>query len=301
MKFASITVTYFPDAPILSRQLDAIPPGWLRVIVDNGTPASLWKSVESSLSGRGDVVVLKLPVNRGLAAAQNEGIRWLSARQIETHILLLDQDSEPCDGAVHLLLQALESLTADGVPVAAVGPLLVDAVAGAHHGFHVINGWRWSRVNPIPGKLIRCASLNGSGTLMSLATAIEHGGMDEKLFIDLIDADWSFRLGDQGLELYGVSDSVFRHRMGERTTRIWLFGWRTWPSRSPRRHRFLFRNGMILLKKSHVPVVWKLWAIPKFILTAGVFAVTGPQRLAQLRAMTRGVFDGLLGRTGDIS
>ena len=301
MKCASITVTYFPDASVLRRQLDAIPAGWLRVIVDNGTPASLWEPVESSFSARDDVVVLRLPDNRGLAAAQNEGMRWLNARHAETHILLLDQDSEPCEGAVDLLLQALEALTADGAPVAAVGPLLVDPVAGAHHGFHVIHGCRWSRVDPIPGKLIRCASLNGSGTLMSLATALKHGGMDEGLFIDLVDADWSFRLRDRGLQLYGVSDSVFGHRMGERTTRIWLFGWRTWPVRSPRRHRFLFRNGMILLKKRHVPMVWKLWAIPKFILTAAVFAVTGPQRLAQLRAMSRGVFDGLLGRTGDIS
>ena len=182
----------------------------------------------------------------------------------------------------------------------AVGPHLLDAVIRASHGFHVIKGWRWSRVNPVPGELVNCATLNGSGTLMSLATALESGGMDEGLFIDLIDADWSFRLKERGFELYGVSDSVFSHRMGDRTTRIWLLGWRTWPVRSPLRHRFLFRNGIILLGRRYVPLVWKVWAIPKLILTAIIFAVSGPDRSAQLKAMLSGLIDGVMGRGGDI-
>ena len=105
MKCASITVTYLPDMGILERQLDAMPDGWLRVIVDNGTPESLWGPVAKFLSERRDVAVLKLPNNRGLAAAQNEGMRWLSARRSETHILLLDQDSEPREGAVEILFR----------------------------------------------------------------------------------------------------------------------------------------------------------------------------------------------------
>lgn len=300
MKCASITVTYFPDPEILARQLDAIPTGWMRLIVDNGTPDSSWDLVEASLSRRPDVAVLKLKNNRGLAAAQNEGMQWLHAQDAATHILLLDQDSEPFYGAIEILWEAFKDLAEKRVPLGAVGPRLTDAAIGAHHGFHVIKGWRWSRVNPTSGEPVACAALNGSGTLMSLETALAAGGMDEGLFIDLIDAEWSFRLKARALELYGVPESQFAHRMGDRTTRIWLLGWRTWPVRSPRRHRFLFRNGIVLLGRPYVPLVWKIWAIPKFILTACVFAVAGPQRIAQLRAMVRGGADGLRGQVGDI-
>jgi len=300
MKCASVTVTFGPDQGVLSSQIAALPRDWNKVIVDNGTPDEQWAPIAEILGVRDDVVVLRLGVNKGLGAAQNEGMRWLAAHSGASHVLLLDQDSEPMCGSAGELAGAYRSLEAQGRPVGAVGPLLVDSVNGHRHKFHLIDGWRWRRIDRAGGEPFRCSGINGSGTFMSIATALSLGGMDEALFIDLLDAEWSFRLTASGLELYGVPDSVFMHRMGERTTRFWLFGWHVWPVRTPYRHRYLFRNAVLLLGRGYVPLVWRTWAVVKLVLSAAVFGTFGPERLQQLRAMGRGVADGLLNRSGAI-
>jgi rhamnosyltransferase len=76
--------------------------------------------------------------------------------------------------------------------------------------------------------------------------------------------------------------------MGEASRRIWLFGWRVWPSRSPQRHYYLFRNAVALMRRQYVPVVWKTWAVAKLVLTAVVHGLHGDRRREQLQQMWRG-------------
>lgn len=298
MRCASITVTFNPDPTLIMSQLRALPDDWLRLVVDNGSSDEDWKIIELAVACLPEVEVLRLGTNQGLAAAQNRGMEYLAARGDCTHVLLLDQDSEPLQGSASALADAYSDLVESGHPVGAVGPTLRDPVSGVQHGFHQIVGWRWARVNPIHGGPIPCECLNGSGTFMALNLALSLGGMDEGLFIDHVDTDWSFRLLASGHRLFGVPQASFLHRMGDRTTRLWLFGWRVWPVRSPQRHRYLFRNAVLLLQRSHVPPIWKVWAIVKLGLTMAVFALAGPQRLAQVGNMMAGAWDGLLGRSG---
>jgi len=96
-----------------------------------------------------------------------------------------------------------------------------------------------------------------------------------------------------GYALYGMPQVGFIHRMGEASVRFWLFGWRVWPSRSPRRHYFLFRNAVILMRRDYVPAVWKAWAVAKLLVTFAVHALTDPRRKEQCRAMLRGLREGL--------
>ncbi len=298
MRCASITVTFHPDPALVLSQLRALPDDWLRLVVDNGTSDDEWTFIELAVANFPGVEVLRLGANLGLATAQNCGMEYLAARGNCTHVLLLDQDSEPLPGSANALADAHTVLVESGYPVGAVGPLLRDPVSGVQHGFHRVVGWRWARVIPVDGAPVSCECLNGSGTFMALDLALSLGGMDEGLFIDHVDTDWSFRLLASGHRLYGVPEASFLHRMGDRTTRLWMFGWRVWPVRSPHRHRYLFRNAVLLLRRSHVPCIWKAWAIVKLGLTAVVFALAGPQRLAQLSNMVAGVRDGVLGRSG---
>lgn len=300
MKCASVTVTYGPDREILAAQLDSLPSDWIRVIIDNGSSGDSWQATTNDLKNRDDVVLINMHRNVGLGAAQNAGIKWLSENTDCTHVLLLDQDSEPRTGAALRLLEAYQSLQAQGSNIGAVGPTLIDPISGVSHGFHIIDGWRWRRRAGKSGEYIRCAGINGSGTFMAISVATDLGGMDETLFIDLVDAEWSFRLANNGYALRGVPDAIFEHRMGEITKRIWLLGWNAWPVRTPMRHRYLFRNYFILLRRDYVPAVWKFWAVAKLILTFLVFSVTGPHRASQMKQMLKGTADGLQGRTGPL-
>lgn len=128
---------------------------------------------------------------------------------------------------------------------------------------------------------------------MSVKLSTELGGFDETLFIDHVDTEWSFRVKHAGYELIGIPSIRFMHRMGERSLRFWLLGWRLWPYRSPLRHFYLFRNATRLLKRGYVPLTWKVWAIVKLTATALVHLVVDRERGPQLRAMMRGVGCGL--------
>lgn len=291
-RLLSITVTYHPDAGMLRRQLDAMPDGTTCMLVDNGTPDDAWIDVSEALRGVRNLEVLRMGRNAGLAAAVNAGIAHARSLGRWSHVLLLDQDSEPAPRAVAALCDAHDALAAVHSGCVAVGPVLRDPVTGMGHAFHRIEGWRYRRVDGTGRMPVACDALNGSGTLAGFDAFAGTGGLDEPMFIDHLDTEWSFRARAAGWRFFGIPDAVFIHRMGDDSRRVWLFGWRLWPLRSPWRHRLLFRNGVWLLGREYVPLVWKAWAIPKLLVTAAVFGMSGPQRWMQLSAMARGCLDG---------
>ena len=288
-----VTVTYHPDPAVLYTQLRALPPESQKVLVDNGSPEPLLAELESLLADVANWEILRLGKNLGLAEATNIGARHIGAARKARLLLILDQDSEPCPNSITQLVKAFDSLLAAGLPVGAVGPALLDPITRRHHGFHVINGLRWWRIDPPGGPPVRCDGLNGSGTLVDLALFEQLGGLEVALFIDHVDTEWSFRMAANGRQMYGVPAAQFIHRMGDSSRRLWLGKWTVWPIRSPLRHRYLFRNAMILLRRPYVPWVWKMWVAPKLCLTTFVFALTGPKRFDQITAMCSGVLDGV--------
>lgn len=290
---ATVTVTYHPDAGLLSSQLSALPADARKVVVDNGTPEHEWIMTAHRLESVAGVEVLRLGRNLGLAAALNKGIAHLEKTGEEPFVLLLDQDSEPDHGAAETMTEAFRALEAGGRRVGAIGPALLDPSTGLQHGFHVQTALRWKRIYPAEGAApVRCTSLNGSGTLMRIETWRKLGGLDESLFIDHVDTEWSFRLLAAGYGLWGIPSAKFVHRMGDASIRFWAFGWRLWPSRSPQRHYYLFRNAVSLIRRGYVPRVWKTWAVIKLGLTFGVQSLYDPARFRQWACMWRGIKDG---------
>jgi len=293
---ACIIVTYDPDLHILKRLLEALPEDSPVVLVDNASAGGIPGELGRLVATRRRIRLLVNDRNLGLAAAINRGVREARHTWPETRFaLFLDQDSEPEPGSLEALMNGFAHLEGANPPVGCIGPSLVDAATGLHHGFHQHTRWRWKRTYPGQGSTrpVPCANLNGSGTLVSIALFLELDGLEETLFIDHVDTEWAFRVQAAGYGLYGIPQARFLHRMGEDTRRIWLFGWRVWPMRSPKRHYYLFRNAVILMRRDYVPRVWKNWAIIKLLLTAGVHAFIDPRRKTQLRCMLNGLRDGM--------
>jgi rhamnosyltransferase len=292
---ATITVTYNPDLPVLARQLEQLPANVLKIIVDNASHPELTAKIRDWVSGRSDLRLLENADNRGLATALNQGGRYaLQAAPERRYLLLLDQDTEPGDAGVERLFAAFQRLSAVHPKLGCVGPRLIDVDTTLDHGFHQISGWRWVRRHPSVESLepVPVANLNGSGTLVSSAFFAELGGLDESLFIDHVDTEWSFRVLASGHLLYGIPDICFKHRMGVTGLRFWLFGWHVWPYRSPSRHYYLFRNAVRLLHMRHVPLVWKFLAPVKLTATLVLHLFFDRARWAQVGQMIRGVRDG---------
>lgn len=295
---ATITVTYNADLEILWRQQAQLAAASLRILVDNASIAASHDRLRALADAAGAELIV-LPVNIGLAAAINIGLRRIRERGLAIRaILLLDQDTEPGPNGLHVLQRAHDALQSRFGSDIALNPALIDADTGLDHGFHVIRGPRWSRIRRLDDRddPVACASLNCSGTFASTAVFDRVGGMDESFFLDMLDAEWSFRAAASGVRLLGVPAAHFTHRMGQRGLRVWLFGWRVFPYRSPWRNRLVVRNTLRLLGRRYAPAVWKLWALPKLLLTFGAHALFDRDRGAQLRAMLRGAGDALLGR-----
>jgi rhamnosyltransferase len=290
----TVTVTFNPDIDLLRTQLAALPRESLKRVVDNASRPDILQRIALLVSQTPNAQLLRNDENLGLAAAVNRGVRAVrDTAPAARFVLLLDQDSEPAPGSVEALVTGFEALQVRGERVGCVGPTLLDVATGLTHGFHQCSRWRWKRVYPAPGATepVPCANLNGSGTLVPVDLFLDLGGLEDDLFIDHVDTEWAFRVQARGYRLFGIPQAVFRHRMGEASRRIWLFGWRVWPVRSPRRHYFLYRNAVILMRRSYVPRVWKVWAVAKLAMTTCVTLMIGPQRLAQLRAMLAGLRD----------
>lgn len=293
-RLAVVTVTYQPDCALLKAQLSSLPESALKIVVDNHSGNDARAMLREICDAKSRIVLVENEANQGLPAAINRGVRLaLQLLPDCSYLLLLDQDTQPCDKGVLQLLEWYERLRHLGSNPGCVGPMLADAVTGLKHGFHRIEGWRWVRRYPGPDDPpLECHNLNCSGTLLSAEIFMRLGGMEEDLFIDHLDTEWAFRVQAAGYRLYGIPTVSFRHQMGQTSWRIWMGGWRIWPYRSPARHFFLFRNAVRLMRRDYVPVVWKFWAIPKLALTVCVHLVLDPHRWRQLRSMTRGIWAG---------
>ena len=288
----AVIVTMHPDIKILEKQIARIPGKVKIIVVDNGSQESSQKKVWALLKNRGGDQIIN-DKNLGLAMAINQGCE--KAKKLGFNVaLLLDQDSEPEKGSIEILFRIYKELLAKNKKVGCVGPRLIDITTGIEHGFHRIEGLKWKRVfltgNNCPMEI---SSLNGSGTLMSLDLHTELGGLEDSLFIDHVDTEWSFRVMNAGYRLYSVPQAVFNHRMGDESFRFWLLGWKVWPWRSPLRHRYLFRNTVRLMRRSYVPFVWKFWAVIKLIITFWVHFFVDSQRLDQVKSMLIGGYKGL--------
>ena len=293
---AIITVTYNPEPDPLRAQLEKLPAESLKIIVDNASQPEVLHNINALVALMPNTRMLRNASNLGLAAAVNLGVRAAREQAPQARwVLLLDQDSEPHAGSIQTLVKNFDALELKGERVGCIGPLLLDIGTGLSYGFHQATRWRWRRAYPSAGSTqpVACTNINGSGTLVPIDLFLHLGGLDEGLFIDHIDTEWSFRVLAAGYGLWGIPSAVFTHRMGQTSVRFWMLGWHVWPSRTPRRHYFLFRNAVNLMRRSYVPPVWKSWAIVKLVLTAMVHGLFDSERRAQWHYMWQGVRAGL--------
>lgn len=299
-RVCAVVVSYEPDAQLMARLLAALngQVEW-SLVVDNAEGRGL----EDVVSGNG-VHIIAMRGNEGVAAAQNTGIqRALSLGA--THVLLLDHDSVPKPLMVERLVTAETSLRAMGQSVAAVGASYRDIRHPNRSPFVAMGRWGFRRVPCEPqGALIRVSFLISAGSLLSKEAIAQVGLMNERLFIDYVDVEWCLRAEGRGLGCFGVPTAELEHRLGDDVLRwransepIRVFG-RTFPTRTPLRHYYLFRNGCWLVLHSGLPFRWKCLEVKRLALCFWAFAFLTNERLRQIQAMTCGTFDGIRGRLG---
>ena len=295
-RLSIVIVTFNPDLQLLSRIISVLPQESALVLVDNFSRSEFtMKLIELTKKHKRFSIILNNS-NFGLATALNQGIKESIRLWSDTlFLLLLDQDSEPRIGSIEILMSSCQGLIVKHKKFGCVGPNLIDPHTGISHGFHRIQNFCWTRkyLNINELEPLACHNLNGSGTLMPTFMYKTLGGMDESLFIDHVDTEWSFRVLAAGGFLYGIPNAVFDHRMGDSCKRYWVGRWRTFPIRSPLRHYYLFRNAVKLMHRQYIPFTWKFWATIKLIITFFLHILFDGRRFSQAMAMIKGVCESL--------
>jgi rhamnosyltransferase len=288
-------VTYHPQIELLEQVIAAVLPQVGRVaIFDNASTGAALEAYFDELRGRG-VEVLRSPRNVGLGSAINQAAR--AAREAGfAQILLMDQDSIVDAGMVATLHHQLSQLQTHG-PVAAVGPQFRDQRTGEVAPFVRIAFPMNRKLFGGPGQVIDCDFLITSGTLLPLDVLDVVGGMDEGLFIDNVDIEWSSRARHRGYKLFGVCDARMQHRIGDLVRVSSLLPYRT-VAHSPTRLYYMMRNRVLLYRRAEVPGRWAAQDLPRLVLKFVGTALFLKPRLAYLGAMLRGLRDGVRGRQG---
>ncbi|MCB1978092.1 MAG: glycosyltransferase family 2 protein [Burkholderiaceae bacterium] len=286
----AVVVTFQPDLLALLAQIKALRSQVARmVIVDNGSTADLCSWCRSA-APQVDAV-LRLEHNLGIGAAQNEGIAWARAHGA-SHVLLMDQDSEPEPGMVEELLGALQEHDGAG----AAGPLHADPRQPiVHSPFVRLDGLRFRRLACAPGVVHAVDHLIASGCLIPLAVLDQVGVMRADWFIDFVDVEWSLRARAAGWQLLGVCSARMSHGLGGPPI---VFMGRRFLAYPPWRHYFQVRNAVLLYRQSFVPRRWALASAWRLLMKIGFNCVAGRSRWQHLKATLRGLWHGATGRTG---
>ena len=319
----AVVVTCHPQADVLDELLTSVAPQVGRVlVVDNGSPPETLHRLHERRSDE-RIEWLEIGDNVGVGAAHNIGIEWASRRGF-SFVLLLDHDSIPSPDMVERLLAGYREASRRD-RVAAVGAAYLDPRTGKFGPF-IRFGTFWNRHVPSrtdcqsvvgvptlvgqfcvhghsphsgPTKVgtptVRTDFLITSGTLIPLSVLDAVGGMDDGLFVDYVDTEWSLRAASLGYRLYGVPDAVMRHTIGDRVRR--RFGIRI-HAYSPQRLYYNIRNRFLLSRKPHAPpgaIVRDVLQAVRLFLIYGL--LIGP-RWDNLRMLCRGLRDARASRVG---
>jgi rhamnosyltransferase len=292
-RVCAVIVTFEPDLARLRVLLEALQGQVAHALVVDNASGGVSGGFESPPAG---VEFVRLLENRGVAAAQNVGIRRALERGSD-FVLLLDQDSVPAPDMVSELVGAADAMHRAGHRVAAVGPALQGSGVTADFVRFGWFGYRRLAVSTAR-PWVACDMLIASGCLATRAALETVGDMDESLFIDKVDTEWCLRARACGFMLAGVSSAVLQHRLGEYTLRVWWMRWRQVPAHRPFRYYYIVRNSVLVWRRPYAGWRWRTADIKQCLHIVLFFGFLSEARSQNLPPMLRGLRDGLLSRAG---
>lgn len=291
-KIAAIIVTFNPIEAIFSRLLKAIDQQVEEVIiVDNGS-SDLISSIIKNGSCE-NVVYIDQGGNHGLANAFNVGIDE-AIKLGASHVVLFDQDSIPEADMVKTLSDAMSEKVTAGFKVAAVGPRYTD-IKGINVSPVSLVGITLCQISCKEEEVKEVDHLISSGCMISIDAFNAVGGMEEELFIDNVDVEWSLRAKHKGFVLYGVCAACMQHDMGDQLLNV--LGHKV-NVHSPLRNYYMIRNGVWLIKQPWVPFRRRLAEFFKLMKKYIVYSLFIGSSFENWKMMSRGVYHGLGNRMG---
>jgi rhamnosyltransferase len=294
----SVSVTYNPDIALLNRQINSLyNQVQCIVMVDNGSSNAdeLKKYYKTKQSDKKqDILIIWNSKNMGLGYAQNEGIKE-AIKNGASDILLLDQDSVLMEDFITNLLASRKELQDQNIKVGAIGPVYYSEVTNQIYPITKFWGPFIKRIEPSI-KPEEASFLIASGCFINTSVLKDVGLMNEDLFIDCIDVDWSFRAQAKGYKLYASPKAAMMHTIGEKRMNV---AGRSIAVHSPLRRYYLFRNSIFMVRNKDIPIGYKIREITFNTLRLIVYFSVSSDRIKYLKYSFSGFKDGLKGIGGE--
>lgn len=291
----AVIVLYNPDIPLLDRLLRSVIGQVEKIFVIDNTPRSAADSSIFFDQYQNDILYVPLGENKGIAAAQNIGIRKGMDANC-SHVLLLDQDSALSTDMVKKLLLAESELLRTGQKVAAVGPLFIDEKTDKR-SFAIRRtflGVKRISIDAHCHKPLQTDHLIASGALIRTTVFRSIGVMRDDLFIDWVDIEWCMRAQYSGYTSYIIPDAVMRHSIGDGNVRI--LG-KDINLHSDLRNYYMIRNATYLLRLKSMRR-WRVVTAIKVIKYILFYSLYSAHRWKTTTLLLRAFVDGVTGRLG---
>ena len=294
---AAVIVLYKPHMPLLGRLLRSVVGQVEKIFVIDNTPGSTADFSSFLDQYQANISYVPLGENKGIATAQNIGIRQVMDTDC-SHVLLLDQDSVLSADMVKKLLGSESQLIQAGEKVAAVGPLFIDektgkrsfAIRRARIGVHRVS------IDASCHEPLQTDHLIASGTLIRISAFQAVGMMRDDLFIDWVDIEWCMRAQYKGYTCFIVPGAVMRHSLGDGNVRI--LGTDIY-LHSDLRNYYMIRNATYLIRlKSMKP--WRViigFKVFKYLI---FYSMYSSDRVKSAKLLSKALCDGIGARLGKL-
>jgi rhamnosyltransferase len=282
----AVIVTYHPDEG-LSMRIAAIAAQVARVyVVDNASDLPERDMLRRIADLDPRVKLELVPDNEGVGAALNRGFRSAIANGF-AWVLTFDQDSV-IDSDMVAELRAIYAEHPDRHRVKIVGPNYIDGTGDPGLRFRRGSG-RWEET----------FDAITSGAMVSVSGYQLVGAFREDYFIDSVDHEFCLRLRRAGMMIICSTKPLMNHALG-RAQKYWVpWGTIVLSHHAPFRRYYITRNRILTMKAFALRE--PRWALEKLWSTTAEFLavpVLERQRWAKLRAMSLGLWHGLIGRSG---
>ena len=278
-----VIVLYNPDKRLLGEVLASVLPQVDSLFVCDNSPAGR----EVDIPKDEKVVYKWMGGNAGIAAAQNEGIRYFMNHGFG-NIFFIDQDTLIPGAIVDSLKLSVNELKRKNIEVGAVGPRVINRESGQAYRGLVKTGTDYNR------HLTEVSELISSGSLVPVANFKTAGLMEERLFIDGVDHEWCWRCAVKSGGRFFIDESAtVEHHVGDGDRRV--LGRRI-PVHSPMRCYYQYRNYFLLIRRPYVPRYWKISRCAKYLIRAIYFPLFVKPRWRYAVNIFKGILSGIVGK-----
>ena len=280
LHIGAIMVLYNPDVEQLDKVVERLKAQVDEVCIVDNTPVP---AVDVAARYPG-IFYLPLGENKGIAAAQNEGIRHFQQLGYD-YIIFADQDTVVSEDAVERLLATSLYLQSHGIIVGAVAPVAVRTQTGTPMSYKLVY------LSDYNEHIMQVIQTMNSMSLIKLSLFDKVGLMDESLFIDGVDSEWCWRATKLvGATFYYDRNIQMTHQLGIATNKLLN---REISIASPTRLYYQYRNYLWLMRRDYVPRQWLVRHGVKYFIKIFYYTIKGPNRRSYIKNIYNGIKAGI--------